>query len=126
MFFSLAGVYFRKVGLALFLRYFRGFSAYFCHLAHSTQGQAAGHKRLVHEHTGWHCQGYHRGATGYTLRNVSNSTRRISNQLLYEISFRRQLWLQHKGSPHSRIDKAIFTPNEPIPALNFSSFSIKR
>lgn len=80
--FSLAGVYFRKVGLALFLRYFRGFSAYFCHLAHSTQGQAAGHKRLVHEHAGWHCQGHHRGPTGYTLRNVSTPLGSLAVSLL--------------------------------------------
>ncbi|KAL7741326.1 hypothetical protein ACLKA6_013770 [Drosophila palustris] len=37
-----------------------------------------------------------------------------------------KLWLQHKGSPRSIIEKAIFTPNEPIANYNFNSFTIRR
>ncbi|EDW64192.2 acylphosphatase-2 [Drosophila novamexicana] len=37
-----------------------------------------------------------------------------------------RLWLQHKGSPRSIIEKAVFTPNEPIPTYNFNAFTIRR
>ncbi|XP_017860130.1 PREDICTED: acylphosphatase-2 [Drosophila arizonae] len=37
-----------------------------------------------------------------------------------------RLWLQHKGSPRSIIEKAVFTPFEPIPNHNYHTFSIKR
>ncbi|EDW05089.1 GH11746 [Drosophila grimshawi] len=37
-----------------------------------------------------------------------------------------RIWLQHKGSPRSIIEKAVFTSNEPISAYNFNKFTIKR
>ncbi|XP_064551375.1 acylphosphatase-2 [Drosophila montana] len=37
-----------------------------------------------------------------------------------------RLWLQHKGSPRSIIEKAVFTSNEPIPTYNFNAFTIRR
>ncbi|KAH3853284.1 hypothetical protein DPMN_095806 [Dreissena polymorpha] len=34
-------------------------------------------------------------------------------------------WLQTKGSPKSKIEKAVFTEERAIPALTYKSFSIK-
>ncbi|XP_034666487.1 acylphosphatase-2 [Drosophila subobscura] len=35
-------------------------------------------------------------------------------------------WLQHKGSPRSVIQKAVFSANEPLVSSNFETFSIRR
>ncbi|XP_017152950.1 acylphosphatase-2 [Drosophila miranda] len=35
-------------------------------------------------------------------------------------------WLQHKGSPRSVIQKAVFSPHEPLVIPSFEKFSIRR
>ncbi|XP_059620942.1 acylphosphatase-2-like [Phlebotomus argentipes] len=34
-------------------------------------------------------------------------------------------WLQHVGSPQSKIDKAVFSPDKSIPDYTFTKFSVK-
>jgi len=38
----------------------------------------------------------------------------------------RKHWLENVGSPNSRIEKAVFSDIEPIPALEFSDFVVRQ
>lgn len=49
-----------------------------------------------------------------------------SEKLFYQLFLFRKHWLQNKGSPSSRIDKAEFSAMKPIDDYSFQSFGIKR
>ncbi|XP_034097491.2 LOW QUALITY PROTEIN: acylphosphatase-2 [Drosophila albomicans] len=65
------------------------------------------------------------GLNGWCM-NTQNGTVKGILEGPQDLISEMKLWLQHKGSPRSIIEKAIFTPNEPIANYNFHSFTVRR
>ncbi|XP_017098982.2 acylphosphatase-1 [Drosophila bipectinata] len=65
------------------------------------------------------------GLTGWCMNTKAGTVKGMLEGSLEKVT-EMKYWLQHKGSPRSVIEKAIFSENEPLPSNNFNLFSIRR
>ncbi|EDV32378.1 uncharacterized protein Dana_GF14085 [Drosophila ananassae] len=65
------------------------------------------------------------GVTGWCMNTRVGTVKGMLEGSLEKVTDMKY-WLQHKGSPRSIIEKAIFSENEPLPSNNFKLFSIRR
>uniref|UniRef100_A0A6P4E265 Acylphosphatase n=1 Tax=Drosophila rhopaloa TaxID=1041015 RepID=A0A6P4E265_DRORH len=65
------------------------------------------------------------GITGWCMNTARGTVQGMLEGSLDQITDMKY-WLQHKGSPRSVIEKAVFSENEPLPINNFKMFSIRR
>ncbi|XP_016995049.2 acylphosphatase-2 [Drosophila takahashii] len=65
------------------------------------------------------------GITGWCMNTTHGTVKGMLEGSLDQMTDMKY-WLQHKGSPRSMIEKAVFSENEPLPINNFKMFSIRR
>ncbi|XP_039487535.1 acylphosphatase-2 [Drosophila santomea] len=65
------------------------------------------------------------GITGWCMNTTQGTVQGMLEGSLDQMTDMKY-WLQHKGSPRSVIEKAVFSENEPLPINNFKMFSIRR
>ncbi|BFF94901.1 acylphosphatase-2 [Drosophila madeirensis] len=65
------------------------------------------------------------GLVGWCMNTDEGSVKGVMEGSLENI-IEMKNWLQHKGSPRSVIQKAVFSANEPLVSSNFETFSIRR
>ncbi|XP_033160191.1 acylphosphatase-2 [Drosophila mauritiana] len=65
------------------------------------------------------------GITGWCMNTTRGTVQGMLEGSLDQMTDMKY-WLQHKGSPRSVIEKAVFSENEPLPINNFKMFSIRR
>ncbi|XP_030383140.1 acylphosphatase-2 [Scaptodrosophila lebanonensis] len=65
------------------------------------------------------------GLHGWCMNTTHGTVKGVLEGPLEQITDMRY-WLQHKGSPRSIIQKADFTPNQPIPNYCYKTFSIRK
>ncbi|XP_037709907.1 acylphosphatase-2 [Drosophila subpulchrella] len=65
------------------------------------------------------------GITGWCMNTTQGTVKGMLEGSLDQMTDMKY-WLQHKGSPRSVIEKAVFSENEALPINNFKVFSIRR
>ncbi|XP_017042744.1 acylphosphatase-2 isoform X2 [Drosophila ficusphila] len=65
------------------------------------------------------------GITGWCMNTTQGTVKGMLEGSLDQLTDMKY-WLQHKGSPRSVIEKAVFSENESLPINNFKLFSIRR
>ncbi|EDV59011.1 acylphosphatase-1 [Drosophila erecta] len=65
------------------------------------------------------------GITGWCMNTTQGTVQGMLEGSLDQVADMKY-WLQHKGSPRSVIEKAVFSENEALPINNFKMFSIRR
>ncbi|XP_068151471.1 acylphosphatase-2 [Drosophila tropicalis] len=65
------------------------------------------------------------GITGWCMNTKEGTVKGVIEGNLDKLNEMKH-WLQHKGSPRSIIEKAVFSTNEPLPIHNFGTFTIRR
>ncbi|XP_017111513.1 acylphosphatase-2 [Drosophila elegans] len=65
------------------------------------------------------------GITGWCMNTTRGTVQGMLEGSLDQMTDMKY-WLQHKGSPRSVIEKAVFSEVEPLPINNFKMFSIRR
>lgn len=120
------GVFFRKV--TIFLEFsteiiWKNTSKF---TVHSKASHSLRNTWMVSKHARRYRQRCLRGPTKSNERNVTSYLLNVILNLMFFCIFSRKHWLQTKGSPTSRIDKAIFSEMKPIDQHTSRDFSIKQ